>query len=154
VRAFLHLIVIVGVVGAASEVLSQESPTLDQLITKDQQVKLGVPSMRLDQREALRQALIGLFQRGYQTGKKDGYSLAARSSPQGGVVESQIDGDFEGWEGETIVKLVNGQIWQQVEFHYEYLYAFMPSVVIYPSAGGYKMKVEGSDQAVGVQRLR
>jgi hypothetical protein len=27
------------------------------------------------------------------------------------VIETKIDGDFEGWEGETVVKLMNGQVW-------------------------------------------
>ena len=35
------------------------------------------------------------------------------------VIESQIDGEFHGWDGETIFKLTNGQIWQQAEYGYE-----------------------------------
>jgi len=70
------------------------------------------------------------------------------------VIKSQIDGDFEGWEGETIVKLVNGQIWQQIEYYYEYYYAVMPEVLIYRFDGIYKMKVEGTETAVGVDRLK
>jgi len=27
------------------------------------------------------------------------------------AIETHIEGDFEGWEGETIYKLSNGQIW-------------------------------------------
>jgi len=69
------------------------------------------------------------------------------------VIESKIDGKFEGWEGETIVKLMNGQIWQQTEYYYHYHYAFMPEVLIYKSGGGWKMKVEGIDRAVGVQQI-
>mgnify|MGYP001287666710 CR=1 FL=1 len=76
----------------------------------------------------------------------------APASPS--VIESQIDGDFEGWEGETIVKLVNGQIWQQSEYYYHYHYAFMPKVFIFKSGVGYKMKVEGIEKAVGVKRLK
>jgi hypothetical protein len=70
------------------------------------------------------------------------------------LIESQIDGDFEGWEGETIVKLMNGQIWQQSEYHYNYHYAFMPKVMVFKSDSGYKMKVEGTDRAVGVTQLK
>jgi len=70
------------------------------------------------------------------------------------VIESQIDGEFEGWEGETVVKLMNGQIWVQTEYYYEYHYAYMPDVLIYQSRGGWKMKVEGIDRAVGVEQLR
>ena len=49
------------------------------------------------------------------------------------VIESQIDGEFEGWEGDTMFKLVNGQIWQQSSYAYTYSYAYMPDVMIYPS---------------------
>jgi hypothetical protein len=70
------------------------------------------------------------------------------------VIESRVDGEFEGWEGETVVKLMNGQIWVQTEYYYHYHYAYMPSVLIYQSGGGWKMKVEGVDKAVRVEQLR
>ena len=73
--------------------------------------------------------------------------------PSPKVIESQIDGDFEGWEGETIVKLTNGQIWQQSEYYYHYHYAFMARVLVFRSGGGYKMKVDGVEKSVGVTRL-
>lgn len=72
----------------------------------------------------------------------------------GGTIESQVDGDFEGWEGETIVKLMNGQIWQQTEYYYHYHYAFMPKVTILKSGAGYKMIVDGVPKAIGVTRLK
>lgn len=68
--------------------------------------------------------------------------------------ESRIADDFEGWEGETVVTLVNGQQWQQVEFYYHYHYAFMPKVTILKSGTVYKMLVEGVPKAVGVMRIR
>ena len=70
------------------------------------------------------------------------------------VIESQIEDEFDGWEGETIVKLMNGQIWQQTEYYYHYHYAFMPKVLVYKSHGQWKMKVDGIDRAVGVEQLK
>jgi hypothetical protein len=70
------------------------------------------------------------------------------------VTESQIDGEFKGWEGETIIKLVNGDIWIQNEYHYHYHYSYRPKVIIYKTDYGYKMKVDGSDKAVRVKQLR
>jgi len=70
------------------------------------------------------------------------------------VIETQIDGDFEGWTGETIFKLMNGQIWQQDEYAYEYDYAFMPDVTIYKTSSGWKMKVEGVSDEIGVKRIK
>ena len=153
-RVFLICFVLAGVlIRGTFSGIAEEFISIDQLLSKDQQTRLGVSTMRSEQREVLSQALITLFRQGYQTGKKDALGARALAVPRG-VVESQIDGELNGWEGETIVKLMNGQIWQQTEYHYEYHYAFMPEVLIYPSGGGYKMKVEGTDQAVDVQRLR
>jgi hypothetical protein len=71
------------------------------------------------------------------------------------VIETQMDGEFEGWDGETIFKLANGQIWQQTEYAYTYRYAFRPKVLIYRSqTGGWKMKVDGIDRAIGVEKLK
>ena len=71
-----------------------------------------------------------------------------------GVIESEIAGDFNGWNGETIFKLTNGQIWQQAEYDYEFEYAFQPEVTIYKAGGGYKMKVEGMDDTIYVRRIK
>ncbi len=72
----------------------------------------------------------------------------------GRVIESRIDGTFNGWSGDTIFKLTNGQIWQQSSYGYRYRYAYRPEVLIYPTSGGYKMKVDGMDDAIFVKRLR
>jgi hypothetical protein len=121
---------------------------LEQLLTKDEQSKLGVATMSPERQTAMRGALVRMYQQGYRAGQ-----VANVASPAPTVIETQVDGEFSGWEGETIVKLMNGQIWQQAEYHYEYHYAYMPKVLVYPSGGGFKMKVEGTSQDVGVQRL-
>ncbi|RKY09225.1 MAG: hypothetical protein DRP66_02725 [Planctomycetota bacterium] len=79
--------------------------------------------------------------------------LIQLGSSHSSVIESKTNGVFEGWEGETIVILMNGQIWQQTEYYYHYHYAFMPDVLIYKSGSGWKMKIEGIERAVGVQQL-
>ncbi|QQG66425.1 hypothetical protein [Desulfobulbus oligotrophicus] len=71
-----------------------------------------------------------------------------------GVIESRIDGDFNGWEGETIVRLSNGQIWEQDQYYYEYRYAYMPKVIVFISDGRWKMLVDGTSRAVPVARLK
>ena len=79
---------------------------------------------------------------------------AAAAPPSAEVVESQIAGDFEGWSGETIFKLSNGQIWQQTEYDYEYEYAYMPEVTIYHTNECWKMKVEDMSDTICVKRLK
>ncbi|TPQ27337.1 hypothetical protein [Methylomonas koyamae] len=68
------------------------------------------------------------------------------------VIESQINGEFKGWEGETVYELTNGQVWKQRTYNYEYTYAYMPEVLIYSSGGGYKMQVEGT--SADVQQIK
>ena len=71
------------------------------------------------------------------------------------AIETQIDGDFKGWEGETIYKLRNGQVWQQASYHYHYHYAYAPEVTLYSTADGCSMRVAGDDdEAIPVRRLK
>ncbi len=79
---------------------------------------------------------------------------AARRSSCVPAIESSIDGDIEGWEGETIFKLANGQIWQQTEYDYTYFYAYSPDVTIYQTSAGCRMKVEDEDETVVVERIK
>jgi hypothetical protein len=67
------------------------------------------------------------------------------------TVQSQIDGDFDGWEGETMFKLANGQVWQQSRPSARYHFANSPKVTISTT---YKMKVEGVAGEVSVRRIR
>lgn len=69
------------------------------------------------------------------------------------IINVQVDGDFEGWDGETIIKLTNGEIWKQVEYCYLYHYSFMPKGTITFSANEYKMKIDGTNKEVVVEKL-
>jgi hypothetical protein len=87
--------------------------------------------------------------------------LAAATPPARGqpaaapdIIESRIDGEFSGWEGETIFKLQNGQIWQQASYAYHYSYKFSPKVLIFRTRSGYEMQVEGIASRIRVTRLR
>jgi hypothetical protein len=80
-------------------------------------------------------------------------TMAIAGIASAGVYEGQIDGDFNGWEGETIYKLMDGHIIQQSSYYYYYYYAYSPRVIIYGSNGGYKIHVEdvdGDDVAIKI----
>ena len=70
------------------------------------------------------------------------------------VVESRINGTFEGWTGDTVFTLLNGQIWKQAMYSYTYHYAYSPEVLIYRSGNSFKMRVEGVTGFIYVTRLR
>src|SRR4030042_7092499 len=151
------LMVTLFAIGAA---VAQQFPemSLYKILSEEEQQTIGVAKLNNEERENLRILIIKKYLAGFEEGKKEGIKQAAEYfaiQKDGGsseVIESQIDGDFEGWEGETIVKMMNGQIWQQTEYYYHYHYAFMPDVLIYKSGSGYKMKVDGVEKAVGVIR--
>ena len=64
------------------------------------------------------------------------------------VIESNIDGAFEGWDGDKVYKLTNGQRWKQKNYKYEYKYAYRPEVIIAEVNGSYVMQVEGTSAEV------
>jgi len=134
--------------------------SFDILFPPAGQQAMGLHKLSLAEKEELRKHIEALLIEAARSGAQQSAlgqftqpgPLAADS--QASVIESKIDGDFEGWEGETIVKLLNGQIWQQTDYYYHYHYAFMPSVLIYNSGVGWKMKVDGIEKAVRVTQLR
>jgi hypothetical protein len=69
-------------------------------------------------------------------------------------IRTCIDGEFEGWEGDTVFALCNGQVWQQASYAYTYHYAYRPDVLIYWAGYGYLMQVEGVRDTVEVIRLQ
>lgn len=69
--------------------------------------------------------------------------------------KSRIDGNFEGWSGDTTFKLRNGQVWQQASYAYWYHYAYSPEVVIYESASGDMLSLaDDTSNRVHVRRIR
>jgi hypothetical protein len=70
------------------------------------------------------------------------------------AVESTIAGDFNGWEGETLFKLDNGQIWEQADSDYNYFYSYRPDVTIYLTSSGCTMKVEDEDETITVRKIK
>lgn len=130
---------------------------LNKLMPPAQQRQLGIQKLTPEEQERLRVFIVGVYLDGVEQGKR-GQSDTASSTPSpkqpAAAIESQIDGDFEGWQGETIVKLTNGQVWQQVEYYYHYHYAFRPKVLVYRSGAGYKMKVDGIDRSVEVIQIK
>lgn len=61
-----------------------------------------------------------------------------------------VDGSWQGWDGKTLVRLTDGSVWEQAEYHYEYHYAYRPAVTV----TGNLMLVVGMQRAVPVRRLR
>ena len=73
------------------------------------------------------------------------------------AVVSNVLGNFEGWEGSTILELTNGQVWQQSDFYIYYGFYVQPRIVIYSEPaclyGAKAVLPEAPAQGVCVRRL-
>lgn len=69
------------------------------------------------------------------------------------VIESNIYGSWNGWSGDTIIRLTNGQIWEQIGLALSLSIGLGNDVLIYEKSGSYYMMVDGEDKAVMVRRL-
>lgn len=73
------------------------------------------------------------------------------------VMESRLQGVFKGWNGRTIFRLENGQVWGQANSDkYEYTPPLnSPKVQVFPaSVGTFWLKIEGVNQRCRVKPLK
>jgi hypothetical protein len=119
---------------------------LESLISAEQQEALGAAEMTPERREILRKALWSAYISGFTAASN------ARGAPT--AMQTNIVGAFNGWDGQTIVKLLNGEIWHQTTYYYEYHFSVNPGVRFYQSNGGWKMQVDGTQGSAGVERLK
>jgi hypothetical protein len=138
-----------------------QSPTLqlriDQVMSRQELQDTGVSALSLTQREALNIWLnrytLRVLKTAMQTETVPPETTSGRSSCSP-AVESTISGEIEGWDGETIFKLDNGQIWQQASYDYTYFYEYRPEITIYQTSAGCRMKVEDETDTVLVKRIK
>lgn len=144
---------------SAQSVMAQQSavtpPPVEQMMTPSELAATGVTKLTETERNALNQWLAKYTAVVLQVAAMQGQQPGGDALPlSGAVVESRIDGTFNGWDGETVFKLQNGQVWQQASYAYMYHYAYAPRVLIYRSGAGFKMKVDGVTNEIAVRRLR
>ena len=96
---------------------------IEQLMTPQELKETGVAGLTDIQRHALNVWLNRYSRNLLQLAARDATEAPPQSTVQSRcspAVESTLAGNFEGWSGETIFKLDNGQIWEQAEYAYTY----------------------------------
>lgn len=68
------------------------------------------------------------------------------------IVQATIISDFDGWSGDTVFELDNGEIWRQNEYDNHHSYSYRPKVIIYSTGFTYRMFVEGKN--IEVERIQ
>ena len=125
---------------------------LGQLMRPEQMKDMGLDKLSPEEIQKL-EAWLTRFA-GVVAQAATGAPAAPAAGAAGAAVETRIDGDFEGWTGDTIFKLVNGQIWQQAAYAYTYHYAFQPKVIIFKDGAVFRMKVDGVSDSLPVKLLK
>jgi len=69
-------------------------------------------------------------------------------------LQTQIDGDFEGWDGDTVFVLSNGNILKQASYAYTYHYAYRPRVLVYLRGTYYYLLVDGVEESIMVYVIK
>lgn len=143
-RRFVAASAALAIVAGASIVAAQRTQqvTFDQLFPPAAQQSMGLHKLTSAEKARPKAYIEALMTRAMQAGAAEN------------VIETQIDGTSEGWNGDTVWKMTNGQVWQQASIGYHYRYAFRPRVLLYRSGGGWKMRVDGDNDEVVVKRLK
>lgn len=69
------------------------------------------------------------------------------------AIESQINGIFEGWRANSVLRLANGQVWQVIDGSSAVVYLKNPKVrVRRASMGSFILELEGSNETARVRR--
>jgi|BioPla2DNA2_1021312.scaffolds.fasta_scaffold12146_3 hypothetical protein len=147
----MFVIVCVCIMGSFSVGMAQSSLDIRGLMTPQEFTDAGLHTLNTKELDALNEwlnvytiTLVELIR-----------NLEAEEPPTPSrVIESRVKGTFEGWDGETVFELQNGQTWQQDSYSYTYHYAYSPKVTIYPEGTRFKMKVEGVSAEIYVKRIK
>ena len=68
------------------------------------------------------------------------------------IIESRIDGRFEGWKTGRVYKLANGQIWKQAQSKSRSCTRTRPKAKIWRDGARNYLEVEGMKEMVRVRR--
>lgn len=160
-RLMLILALVSLMAGLCSSLWAQDSLLkIEQVRTAQELQETGVSKLSTQQREVLNRWLVAYTLRilsvsqGTKQQSPSGPPAKSTGSNCAPAIESTISGEFNGWDGETIFKLDNGQIWEQSEYDYTYSYAYRPEVTIYQTSSGCRMKVEDEDETILVKRIK
>ena len=139
----------------ASPAFAESHPDVRALMTADEFKDAGLERLSPSELEALNRWLAHYSARQVSELRPHSEFVKeeARKVEQEGI-RTRIAGEFNGWDGHTVFRLENGQVWKQRQpgkWHYE---ASAPEVELSKNVMGYWMlRVLGADRSIGVTRI-
>jgi hypothetical protein len=134
---------------------AESPPDVRAMMTPDEFSAAGLERLSPEELEALNRWLLRYTARQASELRQHNelVSEEIRKVEQEGV-RTRIVGEFRGWDGDTVFRLENGQVWKQRlpgNWHYR---ASSPEVELTKNFMGYWMlRVLEADRAVGVTRI-
>ena len=90
-----------------------------------------------------------------QTNAQSSDSFGQVTQDQRNEITSRIIGQFDGWTGDTVFRLENGQVWRQSGNGFLKVSMNNPKVTIEKAVfGGFRLSVEGYNSRVKVKRVQ
>lgn len=139
----------------APTVTAEAAPDVRTLMTADEFKAAGLERLSPSELEALNRWLLHYTARQSSELRQHNELVAEeiRKVEQEGI-RTRIAGEFRGWDGDTLFRLENGQVWKQ-RLPGQWLYrASSPEVEISKNFMGFWMlRISDADRAVGVTRI-
>ena len=124
-------------------------------MTEEQKKSTGVHKLSVKEQIALSQWLKSSKEEIIKEDKRK-FMGFKREEAEREEIHSNIDGEFNGWQGKTLFKLENGQIWKQTERTTFYIpKKNRAKITIKPkSMGSWVLYVDGYGRGVKVKRIK
>lgn len=145
-----------GLLLFSAQMLASEAddfPGIQKLMDEEQFRAAGLEQLNADQLKQLDGWLKNYTATGAEVVKRQSKTVQKVARLE--HIAANIDGEFKGWNGNTVFKLDNGQVWQQrLRGRYAYR-ADNPKVVISRNKlGFYRLEVVTTGKKVGVKRIK
>ncbi len=128
-------------------------PGVRQLMSKEKFDRSGLHKLSSAEIDALNEWLIDYTAKDAEMVKSQ--SAAVKKAAKEERVEAKITGEFNGWNGDTVFHLDNGQVWKQRLRGRNSASAESPEIVISKNwMGFYRLTVVSSGRSVGVKRIK
>lgn len=155
------LIVFLLTLSCASALAQNQFSTLEEKMTGSEFMAAGLDKLTPEELAAL-----NLWLRSHSVGTLEvarvpqgdtrGFEDAAMSAMDDRDIIARVVGPFQGWDGNTVFTLDNGQIWKQAEKRTFYVPTTEDAVVRIEKGafGTWKLSVEGYNRQVKVERIQ
>lgn len=144
---------------AALPAWTAEFPPVKDLMSEEEYESSGLHQLSEQELEALRAWLWIYTERDADFHRRNSEAPAMSSvqeSADRAVIQTQIVGEFTGWEGKTRFELANGQVWEQRRrARYHQKPVLNPDVVIDKNLFGlFEMTLIESGRSIQVKRVK